>query len=73
LTILPPWLANDRIDSGAVLPKRPCRAGLIDAHQPAIAGHIGGQDGSKSAFDAALPRSGHGAALSAGILHRPGV
>ena len=27
------------------------------------AGDIGGQDGGKSAFDAALPRSGHGAAL----------
>ncbi len=31
---------------------------------------IGGQDGGKSAFDAALPKSGHGAALWTGILHR---
>jgi len=34
------------------------------------AGDIGGQDGGKSAFDAALPRSGHGAPLWGGILHR---
>ena len=33
------------------------------AHNPAVPGHIGGQDGSKSALDATLPRSDHGAAL----------
>ena len=33
-------------------------------------GDIGGQDGGKSVFDAALPRSGHGAPLWGGILHR---
>src|SRR6266516_1988734 len=32
--------------------------------------HAAGQDGSKAAFNAALLRSGHGAALWAGILHR---
>jgi putative ABC transport system substrate-binding protein len=32
--------------------------------------HPGGQDGSRSALDAALPRSGHGAAPRGAIVHR---
>ena len=32
--------------------------------------HPGGQDGSRSALDAALPRSGHGAASCGAIVHR---
>jgi hypothetical protein len=46
-----------------VLPENPRRTRLVGTHQPAVAGDIGGQYGSKSALDAVLPRSGHGGAL----------
>src|SRR5437667_10747860 len=55
----------------SILDRRPITCGsacLMVALPPA--GDIGGQDGGKSAFDAALPRSGHGAPLWGGILHR---
>src|SRR5205809_7091827 len=55
----------------SILDRRPVTCGsacLMVALPPA--GDIGGQDGGKSAFDAALPRSGHGAPLWGGILHR---
>src|SRR6266700_1326275 len=48
----------------SILARRPVTCGsacLMVALPPA--GDIGGQDGGKSAFDAALPRSGHGAPL----------
>src|SRR5260370_31173797 len=53
---------NDWIDGGPMLSKNSRSARLVGAHQPAISGHIGGQDTCESAFDAALPRSGHGVA-----------
>src|SRR5713101_8070404 len=56
---------HDWIDGGAMLSKNSRSARLVGAHQLAIPGHIGGQDTCESAFDAALPRSGHGVALSA--------
>jgi hypothetical protein len=57
----PPAMAgHDRIDGGPVFPESARRAYLINAHQPAIASDIGGQDGGKSAFDTALPRCTHG-------------
>ena len=51
---------HDRIDGGSMLPESPRCARLIDAHQPAVASDIGGQDGGQSAFDTALPRCTHG-------------
>ena len=57
-------IRHDRIDDGAVLPKRLRRAGLVGAHQPAVTGNISGQNRRQPAFDSALlPRSGHGGAL----------
>jgi hypothetical protein len=57
----PPAMAgHDRIDGGPVFLESARRAYLINAHQPAIASDIGGQDGGKSAFDTALPRCTHG-------------
>ncbi|SRR6266545_7794611 len=59
LTILPPCLANDGIDGGAVLPQRPCRTGPVGAHQAAVARDIDGQDRREPAFDPMLFGSGH--------------
>src|SRR5260370_38646325 len=53
---------NDWIDGGPMLSKNSRSARLVGAHQPAISGHIGSQATCESAFDAALPRSGHGVA-----------
>ena len=39
------------------------RALFVHTGQPAVASHIGGQYGSKPAFDAVLPRRSHGADL----------
>jgi hypothetical protein len=36
---------------------------LVRAHEPAVSGNIGGQDGGQSTFDTALPWIGHGAPL----------
>jgi hypothetical protein len=47
-------LADERVGGGAMLAQRLRRAGLILAHQPAVAGNIGGEDRGKSAGD------GHG-------------
>src|SRR6266536_712978 len=55
---------QERINSRPVLAESLGRAGLIGAHQPAVSGDIGGQDGRKPAFDPVLPWSGHGPALS---------
>jgi hypothetical protein len=56
---------HDCIDGGPMLSKNSRSARLVGVHQPAIPGHIDGQDTCESAFDAALPRSGYGVALSA--------
>jgi hypothetical protein len=48
-----PMLGDLGVDQVPAMPlelaKRPL---VVGAHQPAIAGHIAGQDGSKSSFDA---------------------
>src|SRR5262245_59755736 len=47
-------LGNERIGGGAMLAQFPCGAGLVRAHQPAVACHIGGEDRGKTAYDGLL-------------------
>jgi hypothetical protein len=63
---------DDRVNGGAMLPKGERCTRLVSTHQPAIAGDICCQDSSKSAFDAALPRSGHITALLQ-VLYTPSL
>jgi len=46
---------HNRIDGGPVLAKGLGRAGLVNAHQPAVSGYIGGQDGGKLAWRVHAP------------------
>jgi hypothetical protein len=60
------------IDKGAqMVLKLDVRALFVHTGQPAVASHIGGQYGSKPAFDAVLPRRSHGADLQPPYPYTP--
>src|SRR5262249_59303502 len=68
----PPTMLSDLgLDERAQMVLEPSvRPLFVHARQQTVAGDIGCQNRGKSAFDAALSRSGHGATLWAGIVHR---
>jgi hypothetical protein len=47
-------VGDERIGSGAMVAQCPCRARLVEPHQAAVSGHIGGEDRGETAFDGLL-------------------
>ena len=53
-------LRHQRVAHNAVLAERARGPGLVEPHEPAVAGHVGGQYRRQPAFDPTRPLSSHG-------------
>jgi hypothetical protein len=63
-------LGYGRIGGGAMLTQHAGRAFLVGLHQPAVADHIGREDGGEAAVRPIRRSSLHGVLLGHGILYR---